>query len=86
MNLARAVVRAQLHAPHDTNSERLRGKLRFLEPGESIVISERNRGEACCFCCLDYSRRGKRSVGCGRVHVQVDLTGLSGRLPGRHFL
>jgi hypothetical protein len=86
MDLARTIVRAQLHSAHDTNSKWLRRELRFLKSRESIVICERNCGEAGSFRCFHYRRRRKRPVGCGRVHVKVDLTGLPGGLPGSHFL
>jgi hypothetical protein len=87
MYLTRPIVRAQLNAAYDTNAEWSCGELGLLQSGKRVVIGERDGREARGSCCIDNGRRRKRAVGCGRVHVQIDLTGLPLGLPrAHHFL
>ena len=86
MNLARAIVRAQLDTRNDTNSKWLGSELCFLKSGECVVISERNRGQPGVARSSNHRGWRKCTIRSRRVHVKIDLAGLAVRLPGCHFL
>lgn len=87
VNLAITVVGTQLDAAHHPDSEWACSQLRFLQAAQRIVIGESDGCEPGRARRIDYRRRSERTVGRGRVHVQIDLGGRPrGLARGSHCL
>lgn len=73
VNLASAVISAQLHARNDSNPCGSRSASRFRNPVQCVVVRQRDCSYARGLCRCDNFRGREGSVGRCRVHVKIDL-------------